>query len=90
MGEVVTKEKRTERSKMLHILSDKKRRFFHNQFIGKNRQVLFETMKNGKIQGHTDNYIQVQVDGKLELINTIHSVNLTLNHGVVVNGEISD
>ena len=50
MGEVVPKETRAERSKMLRLLSDKKRRFFHDQFIGKNRPVLFETMKNGKIQ----------------------------------------
>ena len=40
MGKVVSKEKRAERSKMLHILSDKKRRFFHDKFIGKNRAVL--------------------------------------------------
>ena len=86
MGEVVPKETRAERSKMLHILSDKKRRFFHDQFIGKNRPVLFETMKNGKIQGHTDNYIQVQVDGDLELINTILSVKLVDNHGIIVDG----
>ena len=33
MGEVVSKEKRSERSRMLHILSDKKRRFFHDQFV---------------------------------------------------------
>ena len=86
MGEVVPKETRAERSKMLRLLSDKKRRFFHDQFIGKNRPVLFETMKNGKIQGHTDNYIQVQVDGDLELINTILSVKLVDNHGIIVDG----
>ena len=45
-------------------------------------------MKNGKILGHTDNYIQVQVDGDLELINTIHSVKLVYNHGTVVDGEM--
>ncbi len=86
MGEVVPKETRAERSKMLRLLSDKKRRFFHDQFIGKNRPVLFETMKNGKIQGHTDNYIQVQVDGDLELINTILSVKLVDNHGIIFDG----
>jgi hypothetical protein len=45
-------------------------------------------MKNGKILGHTDNYIQVQVDGNPELINTIHSLKLTLNNGAVVDGEL--
>ena len=73
---------------MLHILSDKKRRIFHDQFIGKNRPVLVENMKNGKIMGHTDNYIYVQIDGDPELVNTIKSVKLTLNHGAVVDGEL--
>ena len=41
MGEVVPKETRAERSKKLHILSDKKRRYFNDQFIGKDRPVLF-------------------------------------------------
>jgi threonylcarbamoyladenosine tRNA methylthiotransferase MtaB len=88
MGEIVSKKKRAERSKMLHILSDKKRRFFHDKFIGQNRSVLFENMKNGKLLGHTDNYIQVQMDGKLGNINTIQSVKLTLNHGTVIEGEL--
>ncbi len=39
MGEVVPKDVRAERSKMLHILSDKKRRFFHEQFMDQRRHV---------------------------------------------------
>ena len=89
MNEVVSKEIRKERSKMLHILSDKKRRFFHDQFISKYRQVLFENMKNGKLLGHTDNYIQIQMEGGSELINSIHSVKLVDNHGTVVDGKLS-
>ena len=88
MGEVVSKEKRAERSKMLHILSDKKRRYFHEKFINQNRPVLFENMKNGKLLGHTDNYIQIQVDGGFDLINTIHPVKLILNHGAAVDGQL--
>ena len=88
MGKVVSKEKRAERSKMLHILSDKKRRYFHNQFIEKNRPVLFENMKNGKLTGHTDNYIHVQVEGDLDLINTIHPVKLIVNHSTFVDGKL--
>lgn len=84
--EVVPNEIRAERSKMLHILSDKKRRFFHEQFIGQTRTVLFENMKNGKILGHTDNYIQVQVDGDIDLVNTIQPVQLTENNGMTSNG----
>ena len=88
MGEVVSKEKRAERSKMLHILSDKKRRYFHEKFINQNRPVLFENMKNGKLLGHTDNYIQIQVDGGFDLINTIHPVKMILNHGAAVDGQL--
>ncbi|MCH7764740.1 MAG: tRNA (N(6)-L-threonylcarbamoyladenosine(37)-C(2))-methylthiotransferase MtaB, partial [Candidatus Marinimicrobia bacterium] len=85
---VVPKEVRAKRSKMLHILSDKKQRYFHEQFIGKTRPVLFETMKNGRILGHTNNYIQVQVEGETALINTIENVLLIENHGSIVNGRL--
>tara|TARA_B110000240_G_scaffold68874_1_gene78459 strand:+ start:514 stop:1809 length:1296 start_codon:yes stop_codon:yes gene_type:complete len=88
MSEIVSKEIRRERSKMLHILSDKKQRFFHDQFISKYRPVLFENMKNGKLSGHTDNYIQVQMEGGSELINSIHSIKLVDNHGTVVDGKL--
>ncbi|CUV10228.1 tRNA-t(6)A37 methylthiotransferase [hydrothermal vent metagenome] len=84
----ISKEERARRSKMLHILSEKKQRFFHEKFIGKKRPVLFESMKNGKVMGHTDNYIQVQADGEADYINTIESVNLSVNHGTIVDGQI--
>ena len=86
MGEVVSKKIRTERSRMLHILSDKKRRFFHDQFVNQRRPVLFEYMKNGNLLGHTDNYIQVQTDGTPDLINTIHPVKLSENYDRFVQG----
>ena len=84
----ILKEERAQRSKMLHILSDNKRRFFHEKFIGKKRPVLFESMKNGKVMGHTDNYIQVQADGEADYINTIEPVSLSVNHGTIVDGQI--
>ena len=86
IGAVVSKGDRAHRSKMLHILSDKKRRFFHEQFIGQERPVLFESVKNGKIMGHTDNYIQVQVNGEIDLINTINNILLSENNDMIVNG----
>ena len=87
-GGVVSKDTRAQRSKMLHILSDKKRRFFHDQYIDSIRPVLFENVKNGKLMGHTDNYIQVQIDETVGCINTIEMVKLKMNHGVFVDGEI--
>ena len=86
MGERVSKETKADRSKMLHILSDKKQRYFHDQFINKNRPVLFENIKNGKIIGHTDNYIKVQVEGGTSLINTIQPVMMKENHTSRVSG----
>ena len=86
IGAVVSKGDRAHRSKMLHILSDKKRRFFHEQFIGQERPVLFESVKNGKIMGHTDNYIQVQVNGEIDFINTINNILLSENNDMIVNG----
>ena len=89
MGERVSKETRAERSKMLHILSDKKRRYFYDQFINKNRPVLFENMKNGKIVGHADNYIKVQAEGGTNLINTIQQVTMKENHTSLVSGVLN-
>ena len=86
MGETVSKEKRAERSRMLHILSDKKRRLFNDQFVNQRRPVLFENMKTGKLFGHTDNYIKVQMDGSSDLINTIRSVKLSKNYDGCVQG----
>jgi len=88
MCEVVPKETKAERSRMLHILSDKKRRYFHDQFINHQRPVLFEYMKNGKIIGHTDNYIQVQVKTESNFLNTIQDVKLIDNHSTFVVGDI--
>ena len=88
MCEVVPKETKAERSKMLHILSDKKRRYFHDQFINYKRPVLFEYMKNGNIIGHTDNYIQVQVKTESNFLNTIQDVKLIDNHSNFVVGDI--
>ena len=88
IGGVVSKKERKERSKMLHILSDKKQRYFNSQFLDSYRSVLFENVKNGKLYGHTDNYINVQVDGEIDLINTVQPVMLANNHGYFVDGVI--
>ena len=51
MGAVVLKKKRAERSKMLHILSDKKRRYFNDEFTGQYRPVLWENVEKRKTAG---------------------------------------
>jgi len=46
-------------------------------------------MKNGKIQGHTDNYIHVKMDGAIDAINTIQPVSLIMNKGSYIDGHFS-
>jgi threonylcarbamoyladenosine tRNA methylthiotransferase MtaB len=63
MKDVVDKSVRHQRSKMLRILSAKKKRAFYEKNIGTTRTVLFEhDNKDGYIQGFTENYVKVKVD----------------------------
>ncbi len=63
MKDVIDKGVRHQRSKMLRILSAKKKRAFYEKNIGATRTVLFEhENKNGYIQGFTENYVKVKVD----------------------------
>jgi len=63
MKGVVDKYVRHQRSKMLRILSAKKKRAFYEKNIGTTRTVLFEhDNKDGFIQGFTENYVKVKVD----------------------------
>lgn len=75
---VVPQHKRAERSKMLHILSDKKRRSFYEQQKGKTATVLFEeTIEQGQMQGFTENYVRVSAKYDPLLINELKEVLLT-------------
>jgi threonylcarbamoyladenosine tRNA methylthiotransferase MtaB len=52
---------KSDRSKMLHILSEKKRRAFYENQIGKMDQVLFEAaIAGGQMEGFTRNYVKVK------------------------------
>lgn len=85
---IVTYAQRKERSKILHELSTAKQTKFHNKFIGKERKVLFESEVDGKIQGHTDNYIKVIVSGGKESLNKIFTVKLIENNKSFMVGQI--
>ncbi|GGH24043.1 tRNA (N(6)-L-threonylcarbamoyladenosine(37)-C(2))-methylthiotransferase MtaB [Dyadobacter endophyticus] len=72
---IVSKSERAERSKMLHILSDKKKRFFYESQIGKESKVLFEDeVQNGRMLGFTGNYVRVAVKYDPLLINETKDV----------------
>lgn len=68
---------RSERSRMLHILSDKKRRAFYETNVGKVHNVLFENdIENGLIHGFTENYVRVGVPANENLVNVIRPVRI--------------
>jgi threonylcarbamoyladenosine tRNA methylthiotransferase MtaB len=68
---------RFERNKMLGILSDKKRRFFYEQHVGKARPVLWEAENdNDTMFGFTDNYIKVKTTYDPMLVNEITETSL--------------
>lgn len=68
---------RTERSKILHALSNEKLHTFYLSQIGKERKVLFETHhQTGISYGHTDNYVKAGLRTSTDLTNAIKSVKL--------------
>ena len=89
---VVPSHKRSERSKMLHILSDKKRRHFYEQQIGKDFTVLFEEdIENGMMQGFTENYVRITAKYDPLLINETKLVSLlSINENMLMEVEEVD
>jgi threonylcarbamoyladenosine tRNA methylthiotransferase MtaB len=83
---VVPQHKRSERSKMLHILSDKKRRFFYESQLGKTFTVLFEEdVEDGMMQGFTENYVRITAKYDPLLINETKQVALiSINEKMLV------
>jgi threonylcarbamoyladenosine tRNA methylthiotransferase MtaB len=78
---------KAERSKMLHILSDKKRRAFYESQAGLKGQVLFEeSAVPGTMEGFSENYVRVVVPYDPLQINTIQEVRYK---AVNENGEMS-
>ena len=72
MKDVVPVKVRGQRTTMLRGLSEKKKRAFYESQVGKTRPVLFEhDVKNGKMEGYTDNYIRVVTDYDPLLVDAI-------------------
>jgi len=77
MKGVVAGSVRNERSKMLHILSDKKRRAFYESQIGTEGEVLFEAdQKSGYMHGFTKNYVKVRAKYDPVMVNELKAVKL--------------
>ena len=78
MKDTVPGSTRAERSKMLHILSDKKRRAFYETQLGRTDEVLFEgDIKDGFMHGFTRNYVKVKTKYDPVLVNELKTVHLT-------------
>ncbi|MGY6562795.1 MAG: tRNA (N(6)-L-threonylcarbamoyladenosine(37)-C(2))-methylthiotransferase MtaB [Luteibaculaceae bacterium] len=90
MQEVVPQKERTKRSRMLQILSEKKRRAFYEENLGKSATVLFESEnEDGFIHGFTENYVKVRMPYQKNLENTLALVKLEeIDRGGLVRGEI--
>eukprot|EP01012_Entosiphon_sulcatum_P048588 TRINITY_DN67082_c0_g1_i1.p1 TRINITY_DN67082_c0_g1~~TRINITY_DN67082_c0_g1_i1.p1 ORF type:complete len:441 (-),score=50.03 TRINITY_DN67082_c0_g1_i1:291-1613(-) len=86
MKGVVAGSERNERSKMLHILSDKKRRAFYESQIGSEAEVLFEAdQKSGYMHGFTKNYVKVRAKYDPLMVNELKAVKLT---AITADGEV--
>ncbi len=76
MKDAVPMHVRKDRSKMLHILSDKKKRAFYEAQIGKDFSVLWESENHdGWMHGFTENYVKVKQpydQGKENTLERIH------------------
>lgn len=78
MPDSVAQRERSDRSKMLHILSEKKRRAFYESQLTKSFTALFENdIEDGNMHGFTENYIRVTARYDPLLINTTKLVTLT-------------
>jgi threonylcarbamoyladenosine tRNA methylthiotransferase MtaB len=78
LGEPVPNQIRAQRSKQLHILSDKKKRAFYESQVGSKRAVLFEAEEDeGIMYGFTENYVKVKTPFNPELVNQMQTVQLT-------------
>lgn len=78
MEGAVPGSQRSDRSKMLHILSDKKRRAFYQSQLGREDEVLFEgDMKAGFMHGFTSNYVKVRTPYDPLMVNEVVAIRLT-------------
>lgn len=75
--DIISKPIRIKRSKMLRILSEKKRRNFYNNNLSLTKEIIIENGKDQKyLYGYTDNYVRVKVKRDNKIIGKIKKVYL--------------
>lgn len=78
MSERVPIETRRERSETMHIISEKKKMQFYTSQGGTRQAVLWESdVKEGMMQGFTDNYLRVECPFDAAKVNTMEQVILS-------------
>ncbi|MFQ6674519.1 MAG: tRNA (N(6)-L-threonylcarbamoyladenosine(37)-C(2))-methylthiotransferase MtaB, partial [Fidelibacterota bacterium] len=85
---VVSPEERARRSKLLHSLSDEKRKCFYRKNVGDTASVLFEEFRKGMLSGLTENYVRVRVLGTESLVNEVREVKLVAEGDGYLQGEL--
>jgi threonylcarbamoyladenosine tRNA methylthiotransferase MtaB len=90
ISETVDMDKRNERTKILRLISEKKKRSFYNDFVGTSRTVLWEAQEDeGMMYGFTDNYIRVKTGYDKNLVNRITAAGLiSINADTEMEGKI--
>ena len=77
MDGVVPVPVRNQRNAMLRTLSEKKKRYFYQQFLGTTRLALMEQEQHGNVMhGFTDNYIKVSMPFDALYVNQLVNVYL--------------
>ena len=75
--DVIPKPIRIKRSKMLRILSEKKKRNFYNNNLSLTKEIIIENGKDQKyLYGYTDNYVRVKVKRDNKILGKIKKVYL--------------
>lgn len=80
----------TRRSARIRRISARKLRAFHESFLGRTLDVLFEQQDSGFWFGYTGNYIRVAAPSPDDLTNVIRPVTLDRVSGDIVQGTVSD
>jgi threonylcarbamoyladenosine tRNA methylthiotransferase MtaB len=71
-------KERKRRNKILRILSEKKKRIFYENMVGKKSTVLFEDAAiDGIMKGFTSNYIRIVNDYDKSVINNFEDIEIT-------------
>jgi threonylcarbamoyladenosine tRNA methylthiotransferase MtaB len=85
----VKQNDRHDRNKMLTILSEKKKRYFYEQNLGKTYKVLWEAENDDStMYGFTENYIKVKTTYDPMLVNEITEITLTqIDENLIAEGK---